>query len=247
VLGVTDHDTVGGLAEAAAACAAHGLELVSGIEITAVLEAADVHVLGYFIDSESASLQQFLAEQRRRRIDRVREMVARLASFGIELDADAIVRPALEDASRSAGRPWIARALVAAGRVTTTDEAFALWLARGRPAYVPRQGPAPVDVFNHIHAAGGLASLAHPVLNQRDDCIEKFAAHGLDALEAYHSDHNEFATRRYLSIARRLNLLVTGGSDYHADDTHGSLQPGSVSLPREAFERLVARVERARR
>jgi hypothetical protein len=240
-LAVTDHDTVAGCDEASRCCDAARLTFVPGIEITAVCESADVHVLGYFIDTRSPALLDFLAAQRRTRIDRVREMVGRLAALGIELDADAIVRPGVDDRTKSVGRPWIARALVAAGHVSTTDEAFDRWLARGRPAFVPRAGAPPFEVIERIHSAGGLASLAHPALVERDEWIDEFARRGLDALEAYHSEHSPEDTARYLEIADRLRLLVTGGSDFHGDPSHGPRDPGAVGLPKEHFERLVAR------
>ena len=241
VLSVTDHDTVAGCERAAEACRRLGLTFVPGIEITAVREAADVHVLGYFIDVGSPRLAAFLAEQRRLRLDRVREMIRRLAKLGIALDADAIVQPAVENPAKSPGRPWIARALVAAGHCQTTNEAFDRFLARGRSAFIPRAGAPPGQVIACIHDAGGLASIAHPGLIARDEWIAGFAAQGVDALEAYHTEHDEAATRKYLAAARRHDLLVTGGSDYHGDESHGAGAPGSISLPREAFDRLLAR------
>ena len=238
VLGVTDHDTVAGCDAAAAACAAAAIRFVPGIEITAVRDEVDVHVLGYFIDSQSSALHAFLAEQRRRRIDRVRRMIGRLADLGLPLDADAILKPALDDPGKSVGRPWIARALVAAGYVTSTNEAFSSWLSRGRPAFAPREAAAPDNVVARIHDAGGIASVAHPGLIGRDEWIPGLAAAGLDAIEAYHTNHDAEATARYCAMAERLGLAVSGGSDYHADESHGAPRPGSVSLPREAYERL---------
>ena len=232
VLAVTDHDTVAGCAGAAEACAS------AGIEITAVRDATDVHVLGYFFDRESPALLGFLAEQRERRIERIRQIIDRLASLGMPLDADAVLKPASEDSSRSAGRPWVARALVAAGHVKTTNMAFELWLSRGRPGFVPRLAAAPAEVFDRIHAAGGVASIAHPGLNRRDEWLDDFAASGLDALEAYHTEHDADATARYRAAARRLNLAISGGSDFHGDESHGAPRPGTVSLPREDYELL---------
>jgi predicted metal-dependent phosphoesterase TrpH len=241
VLSVTDHDTVSGCAAVADECARAGIEFVSGIEITAVVDGADVHVLGYFMGPESPALQAFLAEQRLRRVSRVREMIDRLAAHGITLDADAILQPGLDDSTKSVGRPWIARALVAGGHVKHVAEAFDRWLSHDRPAFVPRIGASPEEVFGRIHEAGGVASLAHPILVEHDEWIPGYAAAGLDALEAYHSDHDERTTRHYLAIAADLKLAVSGGSDYHADDAHGGGGPGSVSLPREEYERLRSR------
>jgi predicted metal-dependent phosphoesterase TrpH len=239
VLSVTDHDTIAGCAPAAAACRAAGIEFVAGIEATAVRDGIDVHTLGYFVDVESQELGAFLADQRRTRIERVREMIDRLTAFGIVLDAAAILQPALDDQSRTAGRPWIARALVAAGHVATTQEAFGLWLGRGRPAFVPRIGVAPEQVIERIHEAHGIASIAHPGLLRRDEWLPRLAEAGLDAIEAYHTDHDAYTTARYVDLADRLAVAVSGGSDYHADRSHGGTSIGSVSLPREAYDRLV--------
>lgn len=239
ILAVTDHDTVSGCEPARAACTEAGIAFVAGIEITAIRADTDVHVLGYFIDVESAALVGFLAEQRHRRIDRVRRMVDKLASLGIRLDAEAIVRPALDDPKKSAGRPWIARALVTAGHVATSDDAFDRWLERGKPAFVPRLGASPEEVFERIHRAGGLVSLAHPALVGRDEWIDEFAAAGLDALEVYHSEHDRTTTARYLDLASRLGIGVTGGSDFHGDRSHGPAAPGAVSLPGDHYDRLL--------
>jgi hypothetical protein len=238
-LGLTDHDTVAGCEAAATACAQHGISFVAGIEITAVAAERDVHVLAYFFDLQSEALLQFLAEQRARRVTRVRAMLERLAQLGMPLDADAVLAPGLADSSVAVGRPWIARALVAAGYVSSVNQAFERWLSRGCPAFIPRGGASPADVFARVHAAGGLVSLAHPVLVQHDEWIPDFARSGMDALEAFHSAHTPDDTHRYLMIAKSLNLLVTGGSDFHGNE-HGGGGPGSVSLPRAQFDRLLA-------
>jgi predicted metal-dependent phosphoesterase TrpH len=238
ILSVTDHDTTAGAKASAAACELARIEFVTGIEVTAVVDGADVHVLGYFIDPDSPALGAFLFEQRQRRVDRVRQMVERLAELGHALDVDAILAPAARDGAKAAGRPWIARALVNAGIVENTGEAFDKYLKRGQPAFVPRIGPLPAEVFSQIHAAGGIASLAHPGLLGRDDLIPAFAASGLDALEAHHSKHTENDTARYLDFAERHGLAVSGGSDYHGDPSHDVVGPGGTSLPRERFQAL---------
>jgi len=238
VLSVTDHDTADACDAVAAACAAANITFVSGIEITAVREEMDVHVLGYFFNPQAPALNLFLAEQRERRLERVGRMIAKLASLGIRLDAEAILRPAVEQKGKAIGRPAIARALVAAGHVKTSNDAFAIWLSRGRPAFVAREGATPEAVIAQIHGAGGIASLAHPGLLRRDEWMPSLVSAGLDAIEAYHTNHDELATGRYRSIAHRSGLAVSGGSDYHADQSHGSPHPGSVSLPRAEFEQL---------
>ncbi|MEO8255939.1 MAG: PHP domain-containing protein [Acidobacteriota bacterium] len=239
VLSVTDHDTVAGCVPVAAACRAASIEFVTGIEVTAVLDGIDVHVLGYFIDPASPEFADFLSKQRRVRIDRLRQIVALLAGHGIVLDADAILKRAIDDPSVAAGRPWIARALVDAGHVPTTNEAFRVWLTPGRPAFVPRAGATPDEVIDRIHSAHGIAAVAHPGLRIRDEWLPQWVERsGLDAIEAYHPDHDAPTTRRYVALAARLGVAVSGGSDFHGDQSHGA-SIGSVSLPRQAYQRLV--------
>jgi 3',5'-nucleoside bisphosphate phosphatase len=243
---VTDHDTVAAADAAELACRESGIVFVSGIEITAIRGGVDVHVLGYFIDCQSPALHAFLAGMRQQRIDRVREMVHRLRRLGMPLDAEAILAPVLDDPQKSIGRPFIARALVASGHASDMADAFDRWLTPGRPGFVPRAGAPPAEVVERIHDAGGVASLAHPGLVGHDDWIPDLTASGLDAIEAYHSKHDEAATARYLTIAAHSGLAVSGGSDFHDEAEHGPSSPGAVSLPRDCFERLEALADRQR-
>jgi predicted metal-dependent phosphoesterase TrpH len=235
VLGLTDHDTLAACAATADACAARGLAFVPGIEITAVDAGVDVHTLGYFIDVESPALAAFLAQQRQRRIDRVHRIVDRLGALGMPLDADTILAPAAADSTKAIGRPYIARALVAAGHVPSVRDAFERWLVPGRPAFVPRVAAAPAEVIARIHEAGGLASMAHPGLTKRDADIPLYVDAGLDAIEVFHAEHDQAARDRYFAMARRLGVAMTGGSDFHGDDAHGG-EPGAAWLPPEQFE-----------
>jgi predicted metal-dependent phosphoesterase TrpH len=237
VMSVTDHDTVAGLAEARRAADAAGVELVDGIEVTAVHEGRDVHMLGYFIDPAAAAFNAFLVEQRHRRIDRVREIGMRLERLGAVIDVDALLQRPSHTPGASVGRPVIARALVAAGHVASLQEAFDRFLATGRPAFVPRRGESPAMVVERIHAAGGVASMAHPGVTKQPAVLASLVAAGLDAVEVYHSDHPPEMQRELLAFAIDHHLLVTGGSDFHGDDSRD--RPlGRVSLPRADFERL---------
>jgi predicted metal-dependent phosphoesterase TrpH len=238
VLSVTDHDTLAGYRPTAAACAAAGIELVAGIEITAVRDGIDVHTLGYFMDVDAPALAAFLTLQRQDRMTRVIAMVELIRGLGIFVDAEAILKPARDDESKSAGRPWVARALVEAGYAPTISDAFDRWLSPGRPAFVPRTGATPEGVIAELHQAGAIASIAHPGLLGRDAWLPQFVDAGLDAIEAYHSDHDAPTTSRYLSFAKKVGIAVTGGSDYHGDSSHGGRTLGCVSLPADAFERL---------
>jgi predicted metal-dependent phosphoesterase TrpH len=242
VMAVTDHDTTGAVADAQAHARTRGLEAISGIEITAVFEGRDVHMLAYFVDVGDAAFQRFLTSQRASRMTRLQAIGARLAELGMPVQLDAALALARLQSSVSVGRPQAARALVAAGYVKDTREAFDRWLGVGRPGFVPRVGPAPVDVIPIVHDAGGVLSVAHPGRTQIDDQLPMLRDAGLDAIEVYHSDHDAEATARYAALASELGVFATGGSDFH--DPASKLRPGSVTLPWPHWDRLLARARR---
>lgn len=234
-MAVTDHDTVAALVESAAEAGAAGIAFVPGIEITAAWHGRDVHVLGYFMDPSSAALAAFLQAQVDDRLRRARAVGDRLSSLGAPIDIEALI-------SRLNGqpllRPHIAAALVEAGHAADGLEAFDRFIGEGRPAYVARRGAAPADVVRVIQDAGGLASMAHPGVTGADDLIPALAYAGLDAIEAYHTDHAPDETARYLAQAKHLGLAVTGGSDFHGVRSDHSNGFGTVQLPSEEFAAL---------
>jgi predicted metal-dependent phosphoesterase TrpH len=244
VIAVTDHDTTRSIDETTRLAAAHGVRVVPGIEITAVHDARDVHLLAYFVRHHDAALAAFLDSQQRLRMERVREIGQRLAANGVPVDVDALLERARSKPGTAIGRPWLARALVRAGHVGSVAEAFDYWLGLGQPAYVPRFGPTPFRVLEIVHACGGVVSFAHPGVTRKDQLLAPLAEAGLDAIEIYHSDHSAEVRRRYRAIARSLGTASSGGSDFHGfGETRGAL--GLVQLPRAEFAALEARVRRA--
>jgi predicted metal-dependent phosphoesterase TrpH len=237
-----DHDTTAGLAAAAAGARDAGLGFLTGIEITAIEDGKDVHVLGYGIDAASAPLGAFLAEQRAYRRARIVAIEERLAALGVPVTLVADARADGDDAGQAIGRPVVARALVAAGHVASMSEAFERYLTPGQPAFVPRSGAPVPDVVAMIARAGGIASLAHPGQTRRDDAIERWVEAGLPAIEVWHSHHDDAAVARYRAVATRYGLLMTGGSDFHGDDADRVYRVGEVGAPPEAFARLTARL-----
>ena len=238
-MAVTDHDTVAAVREVQRLARERGIEAVAGIEITAIEHARDVHILGYFLDVDNVELAEFLSAQRANRVARVRAIGERLEELGMPVDLTPLMARAEQNTGESIGRPLVARAMIEAGHVADSREAFDTWLAHGQPAFVPRRGAAPEEVIRVIHAARGLASLAHPGLTAIDERIPALRDAGLDAIEVFHSEHDEVAVERYRSLARELSLLVTGGSDFHGDPAHG-FEPGSVTLAADHWERLRA-------
>lgn len=235
-IAVTDHDTTAGLDEARQHAA---IEVITGIELTSVHAGRDVHILGYFFDPANARLAQLLETQRALRVARVREIGRRLAGLGMPIDVERIIQDGAQKPGRSVGRPLLARELVAQGHVSSVQDAFDRYLGTGRPAFVPREGRGPEEFVRAVHDAGGVTSFAHPGVTKQDELIERLVAEGLDAIEAYHSDHAPDVRDALLHLARRMGVLVTGGSDFHGDDERR--RPlGAVSLPTEDFALLAA-------
>ena len=236
---VTDHDTVAALDRVSRACAAAEIEWVPGIEITSMIGAEDVHILGYFIDHGSPALATFLDGQVADRRRRVGEMIAQLDALGVRVDPEDVFRGDGGLAPQWIGRPLLARALVRAGHVRSAREAFHRYLAEGQAAWVPRRAPAPDAVIRIIHETGGISSLAHPGMLNHDEWIPEIAASGLDAMEVYYVEHSPEITIHYRVLAERLGLAMSGGSDFHGDEAApGFVRPGCVPYPDEAFQGL---------
>lgn len=248
-LAISDHDTFAGYDEAAPLAAARGLELIPGVELSTRLTAGrdfNVHVLGYFLDWPPSSafrtwLDKLVGSRRERNV----KLVEKLRGMGVDISL-----PEVEALGRSiTGRPHFARLLVNKGHAANTEAAFRDYLAESAPAFVQRRGP-PVEIgIQEIASGGGLPVLAHPVrLGVRDHAAEaaligEMRDAGLGGIEAYHSDHRPEDVQRYLKLAEKLDLAVTGGTDFH-----GSAKPdialgtgrGNVNVPYSVLERLRA-------
>jgi predicted metal-dependent phosphoesterase TrpH len=240
-LSVTDHDTMSGVPAAAEAAARLGLEFLPGVEITAVFEQRDIHLLGYFLDPSPQALEGFLQAQRDDRITRARAMSKKLEKLGVPIAIEPIVESAVAE-GRSVARPLLASALVNQGYASSPREAFDLWIGDGGKAYVPRVGSSPADVVRLVARAGGVCSIAHPGLLNRDHLIPSLAKAGLAAIEVYHPAHNRVALTRYRRFAAQHDLAVSGGSDFHSDSHHCASRLGSVGVPREEFMALLQRL-----
>ena len=210
-MALTDHDTVAGLDEALAAGRELDFPVIPGIELSAEHQERDVHILGYWIDHQQlwagGRLQQLAAA----RAGRVREICRRLGLLGLELDADAI----LAAAGASPGRPHVAQAMIAAGYVTSIREAFAKWLGREGPAYVPRDKLTPFEAVELIRGCGGAAVLAHPGCGVPDGLLAPLVRAGVSGIEVWHPEHNKAAEQKYSRFALHNRLAALGGSDFH--------------------------------
>jgi predicted metal-dependent phosphoesterase TrpH len=218
-IAITDHDTMAGLAEALEEGDRLKMEVVPGVEISTVADNQDIHVLGYYVGFHLPSFQsrlQSLRDTRGRRNDMIIDKLKELG-MGITMQevVDRLERPLR--VGETVGRPHIASLLLAKGYVGSIKEAFDRFLGSGGAAYVNPPRITPQQAIEWIRESGGCAVLAHPGLYGNDNLVTDLIAHGLDGIEAYHSDHTLEQEKVYVDLAVKHRLIVTGGSDFHGE------------------------------
>jgi predicted metal-dependent phosphoesterase TrpH len=249
-MALTDHDTVDGLAEAVAAGKTYGVEVIPGVEISAQFPGGTMHIVGLFVDYHNGRLDERLAVLKQARIDRNPQIIKKLNDLGL-----AITMARVEEISGGGqvGRPHIARALLEAGYVSSIQEAFDKFLAFQRPGYVSKFRFPPNEALAMIREAKGIPVLAHPfTLNLAaiplKNLIIELKAQGLAGLEVFYSEHTAEQEALYRKLAQELDLLVSGGSDYHGQNkpeiTLGSMA-SQKNLTYELVEALKAWRRRA--
>ena len=242
ILAVTDHDTLAGYDQARPVAAEAGLELICGIELSTKLRGHPVHLLGYFAqDNGLAQFRAWVFGLQASRHERNVRLAARLQELGL----DVTLEEAAALGRGMTGRPHFALVMVKKHYVPNVQRAFTDYLSESGKAYVNRHEPEFAEAVGKIRAAGGVASLAHPIRLSEDVSVllPELCDVGLNAIEAYHSDHSSWQTAMYLSLAKRYNLLVTGGSDFHGPAVKpgielGTGRNGNLAIPDEVAKAL---------
>jgi predicted metal-dependent phosphoesterase TrpH len=250
-LGITDHDTVSGIEEALLAGKETGVEILPGLELSAEYEPGTMHLLGYGIDPTYQPLLDELATRRRDRDERNPKIVEALRALGIDITVEEIKAVA---GGAVIGRPHIGQVLVEKGHADSVSDAFARYLDRGRPAFIQKEKIAPRRAIELITSAGGVATLAHPYqLKLPDDSLDQLVAQlvqtGLQGIEVYYSRHTPEMIEHYQLIARRHDLIETGGSDFHGapkPDIRLGIGGGNLKVPEQVVTRLRERQQRLR-
>ena len=236
VIAITDHDTMNGVAEARQHGPARDVEVVPGVEISTYHGDQEFHLIGLYVDTVNTAFLERLSEMCRARHERIEQIVDKLRSIGVELDAQDVID--LADGG-SPGRAHVAQALKDRGHVSNLAEAFYRYVGDSGPAFVPKRYMSVEEAITTIRAMGGVSILAHPGVTSRDDYIPLFAEMGLHGIEAFYPTYNREQTARYLTMAMRLGLLVAGGSD-----CHGARRPdlpiGRVRVPGVYVEKIAA-------
>ncbi len=238
-IAITDHDTVEGVQEAVAAGTNAGIEVLPGIELGADYQGIEVHILGYGIDVENDELLEKLFWLRKARMERIKRMVEKVKEMGISVEMEEVLAIA---GIGSVGRPHLAKAMVDAGAVKSTVEAFEKFIGAGKPAYVPRQKLSPAEAIELVRSAGGLAVLAHPGLGGAGKLFYMLVGAGLGGVEVYHPSHSSEESLYYRILAAGWDLVATGGSDYHGPGHKSGWKIGLKSVSYEAVNEIKKRI-----
>ena len=239
VIAITDHDSTDAIDEAMAAAATHPrLTVIPGIEFGTEIGQSEVHLLGLFIDHHSPVLQDTLKQFRDQRVNSARQMVKKLNDMGIAITWERVS----ELAQGAVGRPHIARAMLEKQYVETIHEAFERYIGNDGPARVPRPKFEPVQALEAVHAAGGVGIVAHPrTVEGLEDVLPPLAEAGLAGIEVFAEKYSAEHQEPYSALAKKYNLIESGGTDYHAFGSKNEVRPGISGPPPDTARKLYVR------
>lgn len=234
-ISLTDHDNVDGIDRAMEKGRGMGVEVIPGIEFTTENPRTEIHILGYFIDNKNPELLSVLGKVQEDRVKRIYKIVKKLNALKVDIEPEDVFAIS---GRKAPGRPHVARALMKLGAVSSFKEAFNRYLDFRSPAYVSHYKLTPGDAVKVIAAAGGIPVFAHPAISNCDEIIPELMADGLKGLEAYYPGYKPEVTERYLGLARKYGLLVTGGSDFHGLDSGREVKLGDLKIPDDLVDKL---------
>lgn len=242
-LGITDHDTTDGIEEAIQEAKNYDIEIVPGVEISAAFDASsenEIHILGYYIDWQDEFLQEKLRFFRKARLERAHKILEKLNSIGIKIDTSEVFKSSIDSKNASIGRLHIARVLLQKKKVNSIKEAFELYLAYGKPAYVPKVIFSVKEAISMITKAKGIPVLAHPYVSIYNDidALKKLIKEGIKGIEVFHTKHRKNIEDELITMAEKYGLLITGGSDCHGRLDNSEILLGTVKVPYTYLENL---------
>ena len=213
-IAITDHDSVDAVEIAQNICNKKGINIIPAIELSSYYRPVDIHLLGYFIDITNSMLLEKLAELRLERIERIKKITRKLRNMGINIEHQEVFDVAEKG---SPGRMHVADVLCRKGYCSDIRESFQKYLADNGPAYVPKVALTLKDAIEIIISSGGVPVLSHPGVTKRDMLIPKMVEYGLQGIEVYCPTHMPEAVKRYKRLAKKYDLVITGGSDCHGE------------------------------
>ncbi|MFO8192327.1 MAG: PHP domain-containing protein [Bacillota bacterium] len=230
---LTDHDTLKGLNEAAECAKINDIEFVPGVEISALEDKLELHILGYYPKRQEV-LEKYLFDLQKQRYIRMKKIVVILNDLGFQITYDEVINEAVEAAP---GRAHLARLMLKKGYVPNIDQAFSRFLNRGGPAYMERQTLNFAETIDLLKKAGAIPVIAHPGTNARP-LIDRLIKFGLLGIEVFHPHHNHELTNYYLGLAHEKNLIVTGGTDFHGGSLEKPCYPSGLTIKADYLKQL---------
>lgn len=221
-IAIADHDTVEGVAKAKEAAKNFDIEIIPAIEFSTFRDKAEIHILGYFVDHNDSNLLKESKKIFSARKERARKMVELLNKTGVKISFEQVKNIAGDD---YLGRPHVAKIMLKEGYINEIGEAFTEdYIGNGGKAYVPKYKLSPEKAIDIINNAGGIAVIAHPEFINHGEAmsfedIKELKKDGLQGIEVYQSKHDKKAVKKYKKIAENLDLLITGGSDFHGENS----------------------------
>lgn len=221
------------------------LEIIKGVEVNTLYKNYEVHILGYFMDTENSDFQEMLKIQQQARIKQTKEIISLLSKKeGIKIKFEDIKKQVAQGGS--IGRPHIAKAIANAGGTSNVMEAYSKYIHDNSPVYVQRKTVSPQDAVEVIYDAGGIPVIAHPHdIDIAEELIKELMQYGLRGIEAYHRKHSPACVEYFSSMAEDLGLIVTGGSDFHCPNIiNGQIILGKNFVPDWVYNKLVEEKKR---
>ncbi len=239
IIALCDHDSVDGIVPALEAARGFSqIRVIPSVEVSTYAPDSEVHLLGYFIDYTDPELKATLVSLRSSRRERAKRIIAKLEGLDVHIDWGRVQEIA---GSGSIGRPHIAQAMLEKGYITSFKEAFTKYIGFKGPAYIERQKITPAEAVALITRAGGLPVLAHPLtVNNPEMLIAKLKTAGLVGLEVNYNGYTENERDSLAQLAKKYDLIATGGSDYHGLDDSAETMIGGIYVPQESAEQLIA-------
>jgi 3',5'-nucleoside bisphosphate phosphatase len=234
-IAITDHDTIAGARSAREAGERYGLLVIPGVEVSIAHDPGTLHILGYF-PAYPAAFEQVLERLQHARVVRLPQIIERLKALGVEISASEVTD--IADGGQ-VGRPHVAKALMKKGYVRAFEDAFTRYLGKGKPAYVEKDRINSGEAIEAIRASGGVAVLAHPSTvglagRELKAFVQRLKDQGLQGVEIFYPDHTRPQKKLYLEVARELDLVATGGTDFHSP-TPGGVMPGRYGLDKNGY------------
>lgn len=239
LISITDHDNVAAVDGAIAVGKEMGVDVISGVELSAAVDDRDVHILAYFVDTNHPTLLEYLEFMRVERVKRAERIVKKLHAINVPVSLEKVMEKA---GMGSVGRPHIASAVVEDGLAESYHDVFLRYIGFGRPAYVAKYQCSPEESIALISGAGGLSFIAHPGNSLSEEVLLRLLKAGVDGIEVVHPSHSLETVARYRGIANEYYLLESGGSDFHGGRKNDDETLGKYTIPISAVDAMRRRL-----